>query len=606
MVFESDRQALRDWNALHPKRGAASLRDFLLSGFVVVSLSAGGFLLPGMLLDPGLKGYVSDTSVKISNSRSGTQGVQRMAAQLRETLLSPVALGLMVSDMKLKAEDVTGVETSGHLSVLLDLLAGGGQDGSVVVGAAETALKDAVTITSKPASDEIDIRVTAATPQASQRIADYLASRVVRDIGAERHDPQLQAVETARLALDSAEAALTGFQMRHGNDAVSRIQDLQQKIREDDAETEALVSRNTQLADAIASAASMKLDDVLSQTLPAMPAFAALEDIRQNYTAAKLAMAEVSVDHGPKHPRTIAAQTTLDAARSAAMPALRRVREALASEQAKIAAALSRQQTARAELDRQMQEMGDAPANLARLETALEEARSTYIRSSDAAGTFSPAPRPSAAIAQVAQPGLANYDSFTAKSMALAGGAAGLLMSLLALSFRRKRDDESEQVALPDAVEAEVAETPEEVELVAAEAIEIEPGIFDDVMIARDDQESVPEAPVAAHGDAEPVSEAAMQDGEDEGLTIHDEPANDMPLDQKVREVLMRNAVPLEQTQREAPVFKLPPLLAAALAGEAEHPQAETEELHALRQELVVLRERLQRLADEERDSRRA
>ena len=108
MVFETDKQALRDWNVLHRKRGAASLRDFLLSGFVVISLSAAGFLLPGVLLNPGLKGYVSDTSVRITNSRSG---VQRMAAQLRETLLSPVALGLMVSDMKLKAEDVSGVET---------------------------------------------------------------------------------------------------------------------------------------------------------------------------------------------------------------------------------------------------------------------------------------------------------------------------------------------------------------------------------------------------------------------------------------------------------------------------------------------------------------
>ena len=378
---------------------------------------------------------------------------------------------------------------------------------------------------------------------------------------------------------------------------MSRIQDLQQKIREDDAETEELVSRNTQLTDAIGSAASMKLDDVLSQTLPAMPAFAPVEDIRQNYTAAKLALAEVSVDHGPKHPRTIAAQTTLDAARAAAMPALRRVREALASEQAKIAAALSRQQTERAELDRQMQEMGDAPANLARLEAALEEARSTYIRSSDAAGTFSPAPRQSAAIAQAAKPGLANYDSFTAKSMALAGGAAGLLMSLLVLSFRRKDNDDIEQVELADTIEPEVAETHEEVDLAAAQPVEIEPGIFDDVMTVRHEPEPVIEQHIAKPEDAEL---------EDDGLTVHDEPANDMPLDQRVRQVLMRNAVPLAQTQRDAPVFKLPPLLAAALAGEAEHRQAETEDLRALRQELVVIRERLYRLAEEERDSRRA
>lgn len=599
MVFESDRQALRNRTPLHRRRGAASLREFLLSTAVVISVSAAGFLLPGMLLDPGLKGYVSDASIKVANSRAG---VQRMAAQLRETLLSPVALGLMVSDLKLKAEDLTGVETSGHLAVLLDLLAGGGQDGSALVGAAETALKDAVSISSQSASDQIGINVIAATPQASQRIADYLASRAVREIGGERHDPQRQAVETARLALDSAEAALTGFQMRHGDDAVSRIQGLQQKIRDDDAETQALVSRKTELTDAIASAASMKLDDALSATLPPLPAFAPVESIRQTYAAAKLALAEVSVDHGPKHPRTIVAQTTLDAARAAIMPALRRVRETLATEQAKIAAALSRQQTVRAELDRQLQEMGEAPANLARLETNLEKARSAYIRSSDAAGTFSPVPRPGAALAQVAQPGIANYDSLTANSIALAGGAAGLLISLLALSFRRGRDDGSEQTELPESMELEQAAAREDDALATTQPIEIEPGIFDDVAATPDEAKPL----IVATETTEVAGDTMIQDREDDRLTVHDEPANDMPLDQRVRQVLMHNAVPLTQATREAPVFKLPPLLAAALAGEVDHPQAETAELHALRQELVVLRERLYRLAEEERDSRRA
>ena len=63
---------------------------------------------------------------------------------------------------------------------------------------------------------------------------------------------------------------------------------------------------------------------MLVKALPPLPVFEALAPVRDNYTTAKLALDDVNVDHGPKHPRTIAAQGAVDAARSAAMPALRR------------------------------------------------------------------------------------------------------------------------------------------------------------------------------------------------------------------------------------------------------------------------------------------
>ncbi|UHS55686.1 hypothetical protein [Agrobacterium vaccinii] len=583
-----------NWTVLRSKLGPASMRHSLLSAGIVVSLTASGLLLPGMLLNPGLQGYVSEASVKVSNPRANAPGIQRLAVHLQETLLSPMTLGLMVSEMKLQPQDLTGTQAPGYLSIIMDLLAGGGQDVTTLAGATETALKKAVRISAAPSSDEIDIDVTAATPDASQRIADYLAIRVVREIGAERHDPQLQAVETARVALDSAEASLTGFQMRHGNDSVSRIQGLQQNIREEEATTATLNARDRELGDALSSATSMKLDDVLSRTLPAMAEFMPLEAIRQSYTTAKLALAEISVDHGPKHPRTIAAQTTLDAARATAMPALRRVREALAQEKTTVKAALDAHASVRADLDSQLQAMGDAPADLARLEAALEKARSNYIISSQAAGTFSPAPRISAAVSDAAQPGVANYDSFTATAMALAGGAAGLLMALLILSFKRRQDSEEEAETIV-AFEPDVVAIADEIEVEAAPVAVIEPGIFEDLAPSKGEVEHERLVLVEDVGETMENELPAFDTG-------HEEPANDMPLDQRVRQVLMRNAVPATPTESAAPVFKLPPLLAAALAGKAEHPQAETAELRALRQELVVLRERLHELAQEERD----
>lgn len=589
-----------NWSVLRSKLGRASLRHSLLSAGLVILLTVAGVLLPGMLFNPGLQGYVSVASVKVSNPRANAPGVQRLAVHLHETLLSPMTLGLMISEMKLQPRDLTGAQAPGYLSILLDLLAGGGQDSTTLAGATETALKNAVTISSTPSSNEIEIDVIAATPDSAQRIADHLAVRVVKDIGAERHDHQLQAVEAARVALDSAEAALSGFQMRHGNDAVSRIQGLQQKIRDEEAATVTLAARNRELGDAISSATSMKIDDVLSRALPAMADFAPLETIRQSYTSAKLALAEVSVDHGPKHPRMIAAQTTLDAVRATAMPALRRVREALAQEQTAAKAALDAHASVRADLDSQLQAMGDAPSDLARLETALEKARSDYIVSSQAAGTFSPAPRVSAAVSNTAQPGVASYDSFTATGMTIAGGAAGLLMSLLILSFKRG-DERVEQVEPIEAFDADAAAIPATAEIEALPVIDIEPGIFDDMAPAAVNAQSMAKTPV----ELDDVTDT-MDDDQPVFDVAYDEPANDIPLDQRVRQVLMRNAVPASRVESEAPAFRLPPLLAAALAGKADHPQAETEELRVLRQELVVLRERLHQLADEELDRNHA
>lgn len=585
-------------DALREKLVAAPWQRYLLSAATAVSLTASGFFLPTILLEPGLKGYVSQASVKVTNPNANAAGVQRITSQLRENLLSPMTLGLMVSDLKLQPQDLTGIKTQGHLSVFLDLLAGGGDNGDALVGATETALKDAVSISSALSANEITIDITAAAPEASQKIADYVAARIVKDIGAEQRDPELQAVEKARVALDSAEAALTGFQMRHGNDAVSRIQGLQQKIREDEAATKTLSTKSRELADGISAAASMKVDDVLNRNLPAMIAFAPLETIRQNYNAAKLALAEVSVDHGPKHPRTIAAQTTVDAARATAMPTLRRVLEALKQEQITITEALEMRATTRAELDSQLKVLGGAPEDLARLEAALEKARTDYIISSDAAGTFSSAPRISAALAVTAEPGVANYDSFTANAMSGAGGVAGLLIALFVLSYRRK-EEAGDVAELPTVIKAETASDTPVDEMPSTETIEIEPGIFDDVSV---ENPAPPELVTL-----ETVSSVKVEDeAEIETEAAYDEAANDLPFDERVRQVLMQNAISFQPQEKEVPGFKLPPLLAAALAGHADHAQAETEELRILRRELSVLRTRLLEHAREERDRNRA
>lgn len=594
MVFENDRLFTPNQGASRKERASASLRRNLLSAGIVASLTATGYFLPDLLLAPGFKGFSSHASVAIVNSSGGPAGVERAANQLRENLLSPVALSIITSDLGIGPHELFGARHQGYLAVLLDLLAGGGKDAEPLVGATEDGLKDAVSISSVPQDGRINIDVVAATPGASKRIADYFAGRVVKEFGSQRGEASAGDLETARVALDNAGAALAGFQMRHGDDAVSRIQSLQQKIRDDDATIASLRARQTQLEDAITAASSMKVDSVLNGSLPALAAFRPLETIRESYTAAKLELADVNVDHGPRHPRTIAAQATLDAARATAMPALRRVLDALKHEQASLLAEMENLSRLRADLDTQMQALGDAPADLARREAALEKARRDYIMSSEAAGSVASVPRASASLATAPDAGVANYDRFTANAMAVAGAMAGLLASLVLLSFRREEEEyEHDVVASLDAVSANTPEAGETLEdqepLIADDRIEIEPAIFDD--IATDEVEpQLLDEPVIDQLDATPSPDEYVAHEPDE---LHAEPANDIPLDERVRQVLMHNAVPAERLEAKPPVFKLPPLLAAALAGEVAHDQAETEELRALRQELALLRARL-------------
>lgn len=607
MVFETDRLLTPNQGAFRKRLAPAPLRRALLSSGVVLSLTAAGFFLPGLLLAPGFKGFSSHASVAIANAHGGSAGIERAASQLRESLLSPVALSIITSDLGVAPHELVGARHQGYLTVLMDLLAGGGKDAEPLVGATEEGLKDAVSLTAAPQDGRINIDVVAATPEASLRIADYFAGRIVKEIGAQQGQTLPANLETARVALDSAGAALAGFQMRHGDDAVSSIQALQQKIRDDDAATASLRNRQTQLEDAIAAASSMKVEAVLNGSLPALAAFRPLETIRQSYTSAKLALSDVSVDHGPRHPRTIAAQAALDAVRATAMPALRRVLDALKQEHAGVVAAMEGQKRLRSDLDAQMQALGDAPADLANREAALDKARRDYIMSSEAAASVASAPRMSASLATAPDGGVANYDRFTANAMAIAGAMAGLLASLVVLSFRREEEERDHDVhssPIEDVVDEAVPV--EEQQPTIAASIEIEPAIFDDIV----DPEAEPQRPAAAVPDDVAEISAALSPDKDmaeQPELVYEEAANDIPLDERVRQVLMHNAVPAERLETKPPVFKLPPLLAAALAGEVAHDQAETEELRALRQELALLRARLvQHDMRQEQDRNRA
>jgi len=588
--------------ALHTNRHVGSVtqqpqtgrwRRVGIPAVCVLAFGGAGAALPSAFLSAPPTGYVSHAVVNVSAPRGNPVDTSRVAASLQQSLLSPVSLTLAISELKLKAGEVTDVAEEGRLAVLANLLMGDMQP-TTPVNAIEDALRQSVKITSTSKTD-IDVGVTAATPQAAERIVDYLARQVVKGIGGDHAEPALQAVEKARAALDAAEGALTGFQMRHGNDIVSRIQGLQQSLHDADATIVALGEKEHDLAQAVTKVSAMKTDDVLTKALPPLPVFEALAPVRDNYTTAKLVLDDVNVDHGPKHPRTIAAQGAVDAARSAAMPALRRALDGAKAELKEVAAALDAQTREKAGVEEQLRAMGNAPDELAKLEKALETARRDYLAASEKAGPFA-APTVTAAIAKPTSPAVLQEDGVPQQmipgAMAAGGALVGMLLALFLMSFRRVEAEDRVGAAIQMEIEAEAAF--EAAPLVADarhhEHFEMEPDIFHDIV--EDDVEPV---------DVSERYDVAAHDTWEEN--VHDEPANDIPLDERVRQVLLANRVRYAQKTNKADGFRLPPLLAAALEGKADHPQAQTEELQALRQELAMLKQRLNGFAED--DTRR-
>lgn len=582
---------------LHLKRrvGSASgqpeagrWRRAALSSCFVLTLAATGAVLPSLLVTASPAAYVSHAVVKVSAPGAGSIDTDRLAASVQQSILSPLSLTLAISDLKLKPGDVMGVAEERRIAMLAKLLLGDVQQ-QIPVNAIEEALRSSVKITASSKSS-IDIDAMAATSQAATRIVDYLAGQVAKTTGGEQASPELQAVEKARAALDAAEGALTGVQMRNGNDIVSRIQNLQQSLHEADATIAALGQKEHDLAQAVTKVSSMKADDVLTKALPPLAPFDALASVRDNYTTAKLALDDVNVDHGPKHPRTIAAQGAVDAARSAAMPALRRALESVKGELKEVSTSLNAQTRQKTAIEDDLRAMGAAPAELAKLEKALDSARRDYLVASQKAGPFA-APAISSVIAKPASPGvLQDQSSGIMNGVMAAGGAlSGMLLALFLMSFRRSEAEAQHEIAPQEVVSNTVIidDASANAETARDQHFQIEPDIFhdivaDDIELHSDDRAY----------DLEPDEEP------DDGL--HDEPANDIPLDERVRQVLIANRVRMEKKVEQGDGSWLPPLLAAALEGKAEHIGAETEEVRALRREIAALRQRVNGFAEDD------
>ncbi len=558
----------------------------LLTAGCVAAATVTGAALPLLLVDSGFRGYVSRAQIEVSQTAYDAPDATRFLAMARRTLLSPGGLDRISSDLKLKPADLVGVRKQGEFHLLVDLLTGADARPLSPREALNSAVGDGIGLELSPDETTLIVTSRAATPEAAMRLTDYLSMRIMADGKAGTMTPAMREMERARTRMDEAEAALSGFQMRHGDAVITEVQQLEQQLRDVNDRITAATRQQQSLQADLAAASALKPNDLFSKPLPSGIAFSALEDIRQKHAAASMALSSISVDYGPKHPRHIAARNAVDAVQALAAPALRQLLDALRADEKRLAEEIADAEAERKKnLDR-LNGLGVAPGEFSRLQGELETARNIYLEASERRDLSSAAtPALETRLAKKAGPGELSRDLAQAAMMAGGGGLIGLLGSLYLLTYRRH--DEEEQDA--SAFEPEAAiRLPEEEPAQFSEFEPIEPAVFDDL-----------QSP-----DAET---AGLDAGHDEesfadyyGGAVNDDER--MPLDERVRQVLMGNRT--VGIAGQAP-SALPPLLADALAGHADHAQAEAEELMELRRELALLRERLVDYADHQEDYRK-
>ncbi|WP_332301929.1 hypothetical protein [Rhizobium sp. GR12] len=548
----------------------------LLTAGCVAAATVAGAALPLLLIDSGFRGYVSQAHVEVTQTGYDAPDAARFLAMARRTLLSPAGLDRVTGDLKLKPADMVGVRNQGELGLLLDLLTGADTRSLSPREALNGAVGEAIRLELTPDENTLVVTSKAATPEAAMRLTDYLSMRVMADGKAGTMTPAMRETERARTRLDEAEAALNGFQMRHNDAVLSEVQQLEQQLRDVDDSLAGTTQQQQSLQTDLAVASALKPNDVLSKPLPAGAAFSVLEDIRQRHASASMALAGVSVDYGPKHPRRIAAQNAVDAVQALAAPALRQLVDSLRADEKRVAQEIATENGERKKhLDR-LNDLGVTPGEFSRLQGELETARNAYLEASERRDlSSSTTPAVETRLTRKAGPGQLSRDLTQAAMMAGGGALIGLLGSLYLLSYRR-HDEEEEAASL---FEEDLAQSPQ-----FSEFEQIAPDVFHDL------------EEMAASSDFGPENEFADYYAE----AAND--AGDMPLDERVRQVLMGNRSLRNAAQTSS---ELPPLINEALAGHFDHEQAEAEELAELRRELALVRERLADYAEHYEDYRK-
>ncbi|ARQ08817.1 exopolysaccharide biosynthesis protein [Rhizobium etli] len=404
-------------------RPAAPQRRAGKAGFAV-TVAASTILGAGlpMLMPAAPALYRAETTLAVKTDAASRAAFTQAAAK---GLLSARVVASTVATLKLDHDPEFVGTGANALAVVFDLLSATGTAADPA-SRAEAALKHAVEIVPDAAAGTIRVRVTTGDGAKSTRIAARLAEAA----GGDARGGNAETDAVLRKAYDEARAELAAFTAKSGEGNVKVAIDLRRQIDRLDAdlkEAEESILAAKAKADQLKAA---KLADVLDGSLSSDMTSPALQDWRDKYAVARAALAQLSAELGPRHPRLLQQQAETEGLKANMGKELARLAQ-VANAAAK--AATDARKVLNDRRNTLIAQSRDTGVDLSRLTELREKANAAHSRLEEAASASGAADD---GHMTVLKPPLASAISATngLTGRALAGAATGLAVGL-ALAF---------------------------------------------------------------------------------------------------------------------------------------------------------------------------
>jgi uncharacterized protein involved in exopolysaccharide biosynthesis len=395
--------------------------------------------------------YTAETMLAVD---AGAGNRAALVGDTVKRLSSVPVITSAVAALKLDRDPEFAGNSANALGVAFDLLSGSGAAADPA-SRAEAALKSAVAIIPDDRTGTIRLMVTTGDGGKSTRIAMRLSDAVTSG------SAMGKAAETAtalKKENDQAQAELTAFGQKNGEGNVKVATQLQRQIAGLDADlknADGNILTAKEQADKLKAA---KLTDVLEGSLAPDMISPALSDLRDRYAIAKTALAQLSADLGPRHPRLLQQQSEVDGLKDNIGKELARLAQN-ANAAAKAAVDARRQLSDRRNaLIAQSRDTGVDLAKLTELREKASAARSRLeeeVSTTGAIGDGRVTVRKPALVLPVS--GDSNF-GFSALVGGLSGLAVGLGFAFVPRFFRRQPEQVRVQVSVEVPILAPVPE----------------------------------------------------------------------------------------------------------------------------------------------------
>ena len=426
----SPQTAIPDLAEHRPRIGRWSLGVRSL-GFIIATALAGA-AVPTLLAPPPL--YMSQAVLHAEGEGSGRRTLLDVAAK---RAVAPSVLSDVVARMKLDRDPEFTGSRAGALGIAVELLSGNG-NASDAPSRAQAALRKGIAVGIDGQTGLLRLTVTSGDPTRSADIANRLAVATLYDAAVAKAAGTSLEVETAadrsRKEFDRASAALAEFKTHYGEDKIAAALALQQQRQLLDGEIKAAGLALRAAKSRLASVRSATPASVLSGALSGDVASAGLDDLRSRYSAARTQLSQLSTQLGPRHPRLLAQQATVDDLAADIRSQLQRL---VVSSDADVKAALEKQTALSAEMTGLSQKSIDVDViRLGQLQEAVAVAQSRFEADQQNAALSAPeAKQPLTLISQAVASALP-LDDHLASNQAI-GFLAALGMALGAVFLRK-------------------------------------------------------------------------------------------------------------------------------------------------------------------------